>query len=331
MKVLVTMPVGIIRDTFIPADVKREIESLGTAVWNEADRNFTGAELSARLPGVDVCITGWHDPCFDETVLAGADSLKLVAYTGGSVANSVSDAFYDRGLRIVSGNWLFAESVAEGVVAYILCSLRDLPLYHNQMQAGIWQSEGFWNEGLLDRSVGLVGFGAVARYLVPMLKPFRVKIKAYDPFVTQEAMDAFGVEKASLEDVLSRSDIISLHAARNEGTYHMITRELLRTIPDGALFVNTARSSIVDEAALADELALGRFKAILDVYDEEPLPADSRLRGLRNAILMPHMAGPTLDRRKYVTLSLIDEIRNFFAGRPLKYEIGREYARAMTK
>jgi phosphoglycerate dehydrogenase-like enzyme len=101
-------------------------------------------------------------------------------------------------------------------------------------------------------------------------------------------------------------------------------------IPDGALLVNTARGSIIDEDALAEELATGRFKAILDVYEVEPLPEHSKLRGLKNAILIPHMGGPTIDRRRYVTLELIEDIKGFLQNRTLKYEIRKSYAFHMS-
>jgi phosphoglycerate dehydrogenase-like enzyme len=199
------------------------------------------------------------------------------------------------------------------------------------VQAGRWRTERSPSEGLLDQSLGLVGFGMVAKHLVNMLTPFRVKISAYDPYVRDDALASLGVARASLEEVISVPKIVSLHAARTPDTYHMVTRELLHTVRDGALFVNTARGSIVDEEALADELALGRFKAVLDVYDDEPLPQGSRLRGMKNVLLMPHMAGPTVDRRRSVTLALIEDIENFFGGRPLVHEIAREYAMAMTR
>lgn len=331
MKILVALGNGDVKDTFIPQDVAEKLESLGTVVWNTGKDHYKGEELGKMLSGVDVCVTGWSDACFDENVLKSADSLKLVAHTGGSVATIVSEAFYDRGLKVVSGNWLYAESVAEGVIAYILCSLRELPYYTNEVQARRWRSERSYNEGLLDQSVGLVGFGMVARYLARMLEPFRVSIRAYDPFVSDDVLASYGVRRASLEDVVSQSKIISIHAARTPGTYHLISGELLKTIKDGALLVNTARGNIIDEDALAKELSTGRIKAVLDVFEEEPLPADSKLRGLPNVILIPHMAGPTVDRRKYVTLALIEEIENYINGKPLKYSIGREYGLSMTR
>jgi phosphoglycerate dehydrogenase-like enzyme len=331
MKILVAIPKGDIRDTFIPPEVAERLESIGAVTWNDGFENWSGNELRDKLPGADACVTGWGCARFDENVLKGADRLKLVAHTGGSVSTLVSEAFFDRGLAVVSGNRLYAESVAEGTIAYMLSALRDIPFYAGEVQAGRWRTERSQSEGLLDQSVGLVGFGMVARYLAEMLKTFRVKVTAYDPFVGDGVLASLGVERVSLEDAVSKPKIISLHAARTPATYHLVSRELLKTVRDGAVFINTARGSVVDEEALARELATGRFKAVLDVFDDEPLPANSPLRGLKNAILIPHMAGPTVDRRKTVTLALVGEIRNFFEGKPLKHQIGREYAMAMTR
>ena len=111
----------------------------------------------------------------------------------------------------------------------------------------------------------------------------------------------------------------------------MVNKRLLEMIPDGALFINTARGSIVDEEALIEELSKGRFKAVLDVFEKEPLPDDSKLRKLDNVMLIPHMAGPTVDRRRYVTLGLVDDIKAYFRGEPMKNEISREYAAYMTR
>jgi phosphoglycerate dehydrogenase-like enzyme len=282
-----------------------------------------------KISDADVCITGWGCPKFEEDILKNAARLKLIAHTGGTVANLVSDCMYEKGIRIISGNWLFAESVAEGVIAYILCSLRDLIFHNNHVHSGGWESKSY-NEGLLDQTIGLVGFGMVAKYLVGMLKPFRAKIKVYDPYITDETCKEYGVESTTLDEVVSGSEIISIHAPKIPETYHMIDKRLLEMIPDGALLVNTARGAIIDEEAMAMELRKNRFKAVLDVYEKEPLPKESKLRGLSNVILIPHMAGPTVDRRKNVTLALLEEIENFFTGKTLRYEINKEYAMKMT-
>lgn len=331
LKIAVTVPVGNMKDTFIPPDVADKAAELGTVIWNTMDRNYNADELKAAIRDADVCITGWGCSRFDENVLKGAERLRIIAHTGGTVAPYVSDYLYDMGIKVISGNKLYAESVAEGVICYILASLRDIPFFSNEMRSGGWNGGNEYNEGLLDQTVGLVGFGAVARYLVPMLKVFRASITVYDPYVSDELCTEFGVKRAhTLEELFTGSKIISVHLPKTPGTYHIIDRRLLSMIPDKALLVNTARGSVIDEEALADELQKDRFKAVLDVYEVEPLPEDSRLRGLGNVILIPHMAGPTVDRRKMVTLALLDDIRRYFDGLPLQHEIGREYAVMMT-
>jgi phosphoglycerate dehydrogenase-like enzyme len=330
-RVLVTVAAGRVLDTFFPSAVRSRLESLGPVAWNETGRGLTPEELAGRLPGVEICFTGWDAPRFDAKVLRGADRLRLLAHTAGSVAGLVSPELYERGVQVVSGNRVFAESVAESVIAYSLMALRRLPHWTREVQDGRWRTEDYQNEGLLDQAVGLVGFGAVARFLVPLLKPFRARLRAYDPFVPAAAMRGLGVEPAPLREVVSGSRIISLHAPKTAETRHLIDAELLKLVPDGAVLVNTARGSLVDEGALAAQLATGRFQAVLDVFQTEPLPPDSPLRGLPNVILVPHMAGPTVDRRRLATLAVIEEAERLLAGRPLEHPIEQAYAMAMTQ
>lgn len=331
MKLLVTYPVGAERDTFIPSEVVRKLDSMYEVVWNYSSEQFSEDELKEKIRDVDVCIVGWRCRRLDKNILECAEKLKLVAHLGGSVAPVVSDYLYEKGIRVISGNNVFAESVAEGTLAYMLCSLRDIVSYSNGLQKGQWKSEDFFNESLLDQSVGLVGFGTVARYLTKMLAPFRARVKIYDPFVKDNLCEEYNVIKTSLEDLFKTCKIISIHAPETDGTYHMIGRELLGMVQDGALLINTSRGSVIDEEILADELQKKRFKAVLDVYEFEPLPADSRLIGLSNAILIPHMGGPTMDRRKHVILTLLEDINRFFNGEKLKNEIIKEHAERMSR
>lgn len=330
MNILVTLPESI-RKTFIPEDVACKIEQMGNVIWNNKGSNYTEEELREKIKDIDVCITGWGVPKFTARVLENANRLKLVAHTAGTVANFVSDELYAKGVRVVSANKIFAESVAEAVIGYLLAALRDIPYYVNMMKSGGWKAEDFYNRGLLDQTVGLVGFGEIPRYLVSMLKPFRVKIKAFDKFVDAEEMAKYGVEKVDIEDIFAGCPIISIHLPATKETYHMIDRQLLKLIQDDAILVNTARGSVIDENALIEELKLKRFKAVLDVYEREPLPDDSPLRKMDNALLIPHMGGPTVDRRKYATLAVLDDIDNFINNRPLVHEITAERAARMTR
>ncbi len=331
MNILVTIPKGAVRNTFMPPEVAERIHCLGHAIWNESEENWTGEELRERLRGVDVCISGWGSPVFDRVSLRYADRLKLVAHTGGSAAGIVSQELFDRGIRVVTGNWFYAQSLAEGTLAYMLSALRDIPFYDREVHKGRWREDDYYNEGLLDQTVGLIGFGMTAQLLVSMLKPFNVKIKVFSEHKTDDVYKEYGVRRASLAEVLTTCKIISVHMAQRDDTYHILNRDMLKMIPDGRILVNTARGSLIDEAALAEELSTGRFKAVLDVYEEEPLPAESRLRSLKNVILIPHMGGPTIDRRKHCTHGILDDVEMLFKGEKLKYEMTSEYINRMSR
>lgn len=331
MNILVTLS-DKVKETFLTPEIIQRIEETGNVTWiNGNPPGFTEEVLREHIKGIDICITGWGIPKFSARVLENADRLKLVAHTAGSVANLVSDELYEKGVHVVSANKVFAESVAESVIAYLLSALRDIPYYVNDMKQGGWKSGDYYNRGLLDQSIGLVGFGEIPRYLAPMLKPFRVKLKAFDEYVDAQTMAEYGVEKAELDELFASCPIISVHLPRTDETYHMIGKRLLEMIQDGGILINTARGSVIDEKALVEELKKNRIKAVLDVFEEEPLSDQSPLRRLYNALLIPHMAGPTVDRRKYSTMAVLDDIDNFINNRPLVHEISAIRASRMTR
>ena len=275
-------------------------------------------------------VCGWGTPSLTEDMLRYANRLKLVAYVCGSVANVATDAMYAKGIRILSGNEAFAVSVAEGTIAYMLCTLRYIPFYVNHMRSAGWQPVKNYSYGLLGKTVGLVGYGAITRYLLGLLRPFGVTIKLYSGHMTAEEAAALGVEKATLEEIFSTCDVVSLHCARNAKNYHLVDGKLLSLLRDGAVLINTARGDVIDEEALAQEAATGRIRAMLDVYEEEPLSMDSPLRGMDNVILMPHKGGPTQDKRRDACRIVLEDIARFQKGEPLQNEISPSRAKMMT-
>ena len=332
LNIAVLIPDDYVRASFIPNGVANEMAQLGDVKWNETGAQLSGEALADFLVDADIAVIGWGSPKLDADAIKKASRLKMLMHTGGSVAPYVSEALYDAGVTVISGNKMFAESVAEGTLAYMLAGLRRLPMYADQVQKGGWKRMENANEGLLDQTVGLVGLGAIPRYLIPMLKPFRTRIIGYDPFVDAAAAAEMGVEKTEdLNALFEACKIVSLHLPRTAKTHNMIDRALLSKMRDGALLVNTSRGSVVDEEALADELISGRICAVLDVYQSEPLDPESRLRGLENAILMPHTAGPTKDRFPLITRALIADAEGYFVrAEELVYEISRAYALSMT-
>lgn len=332
MEILVTQPVGVTRDSFITQRVREQLSKLGNVEYNTTEKDFTKEELREKLMGKDVVITGWGTNMMDKSVLEGNDTLKIIAHTGGTVSSIVDDYAYSKGIRVMSGNDVYAESVAEAIVAYSLLGLRKIPKFMNIMKDNGWYNGVYIWEGLLDQTIGFVSFGMIPKHLVRLLKPFRVKIKVYSGHISDEELEEYGMERATLEEVFSTCKIISIHSALNEKTYHSINKELLERIPDGAVLINTSRGAVIDEDALVEELKKERFTAVLDVYEHEPLPENHPLRNnMPNVYAIPHMGGPTYDRREYVTLALAEDIENFYAGKPLRMEISSQYRAYMTK
>ncbi|WP_433627440.1 hydroxyacid dehydrogenase [Halomicrococcus sp. NG-SE-24] len=328
MDVLVTLPDGELRENVLPPEQRRRLERLGNVTYNETSEQMTRTELADRLRGVDVCVTGWGTRTLDETVLADAEDLSLVAHVGGSVAVIGSHALYDEGVIVCSANEVMAKYVAEGVLTYVLTGLRDVANLTAEMRAGEWPDGWTQTETLFDRTVGFVGLGTVGRDLLDLLDPFDVTALVYDPYVEESALDGYDARLTSLDTVLSESPVVSIHASLTPETHYLLDAERLGQLQNGALLVNAARGRLVDQSALVDELEAERIRAVLDVYEEEPLPADSPLRTLENAVLFPHVAGAP--SRSRLAGTVISEIERFVEDEPLCHEIPRERFEMMT-
>ncbi len=330
MKIFVSIPKTMdVFETFITEEARKYMEARAEIKYSPYDSHVTREEFIKEVKDCDAVITGWAHPMIDYSMLKDS-KVKLIAHTGGSVGSLVSPDVYENGIRVISGNQLYAESVAEGVIAYMLMGLRELPKYVNRIKNGGYKETDDYSKGLLDRTVGLIGIGTIAKFLIKKLQVFNVKLKLYSSYPIDEDILALDyVEVVSLEEAL-KCDVVSLHSAMNEKTRGMIGKEQFKLIRDGALFVNTARGRIVDEPAMIEELKTGRFSAVLDVYYDEPIPADSPLRTLDNVYCMPHMAGPTIDRRPIITMRVMDNILLFDEGKTMPLEISKEMAARMT-
>lgn len=330
-KLFIAIPEGDVKSTFIPESVQKFAEENFDVTY--AEKRLSKEEIRPVLMNYDAVLTGWGNCMLDKEVLEGNDRLKLIVHTGGTVGNLVDSYAYEAGKTVFSGNIMYAESVAEGVLAYILMAQRRIPKYIDTVKKGEWRTEADLWEGLLDKTVGIIGFGAISKLLIPLLKPFRVKIKLFTRYLPDEAfIEENNVSVASLEEIFSTCDIVSVHSALNAENRGFITEEYFKMLKDNALFVNTSRGEVIDEEALIKELKTNRFRAVLDVFCKEPLDKDSELRKLENVYCIPHMAGPTLDRREKITTALIKEARNFFDGnKNSKFEISQDTAKRMTK
>lgn len=326
-EILVTIPEGDLRRSFFPPDLRDRLETIGDVKWTSDE--LSESDLRERIEGVDVCVTGWGSPQITSEVVERADALELIAHTGGSVATIASEATYDAGIRVVSANDPMAEFVAEHVLGTMLAARRRIPDFDRAMKGGK-ETESIPVESLIGAEIGLVGLGSIGRYLLDHLRSFDVSVAVYDPYLDDGALADYGfAERASLETALSGSDIVSIHASRTPETVGMLDGERLAKLDDGALLVNTARAELVVEEALLAELRSGRISAVLDVFHEEPLPADHELRGMESVLLTPHVGGSRV--RPPLTEAVLDDIEDYLAGEPLEHGIPREQWKLMTR
>ena len=331
MKIFVALPANSIRDSFFTPENIALLESLGEVTWTNLDRRLTPEELRDSLVDVDILVGGWGLAKLTGEVLEKANKLKLVAYVCGSVAHVVTDEMYDKGIRIVSGNEAFAISVAEGTMAHILAAQRHFYEYDCRVIPGGWKTAATATKSLLGKTVGIVGLGAIAKYLLTMLKPFHVKVKLYSNHTTEEKAAEMGVQKADLQEIFSTCDIISVHSAKTSANHHLVNDELLGLMKDDALLVNTARGDIIDEEALVRHVQSGHIRASLDVYQQEPLAADHPLRSLGARVnIQPHLGGPTMDYRYAAARLVLDDIVRMQKGEELENEIKPWRAQMMT-
>lgn len=314
MNILVTMPEGQVRSTFLTEFSMERLNKLGNVTLNPYDRNYTKDELKTALKGIDIVFCCWGSASYDEEILEAADSLKVIAYCAGSVAGVATPAVYEKNIAMLAANCVFAESVAESCICYTMVGLRRIKHYTTNVDKGLWREDPFYNEGIMDRTIGLVGFGAIAKKFVEFLKPYRNRILVNSGHLTEEEAAKYGVEKASLEDIFKLSDVVSVHQGLTDRTYHMIKREHLDMMKEGALLVNTARGAVIDEKEFIEVLKTGKIHAVLDVFEVEPPAPDADIRKLPNVTILPHMGGPTIDRRQYCVTKLIEDIEKLMAG-----------------
>ena len=318
MNIYISMPDTERMATFITPRSLKMLQEQGNVTRNTLDRDLTAEELVLEAKDADVILCSWGTVTFTKELVAKLPNLKIIAYTAGSMSSVLESDTLDTGVLALTGNYIFAKSVAEGCIAYMLCSLRQIEKYMNLVRNGGWIGDIFYNKGLLGKKIGLVGFGEIAKQLVLLLKPFDVEILVNSGHLTEEVAESYGVKKATKEEIFSECDIVSLHLAMTEKTRGTIDRRLLSMLRPDSLLVNTARGGVIDQEAMTEMLQEKRFWAALDVFYPEPLEVDHPLRTLENTVVLPHMGGPTIDQREHIVMEFAKDFEAYKNGKPMK-------------
>ena len=240
---------------------------------------------------------------------------------------------FDRGISVTHAAAAIAPAVAETSILFIMLCLRQAHRLDRILKAGdpwdVAKDQRIGQE-LAGNRVGVIGAGYTGRCVIGMLRALNANVWVYDPYLSEARAKELGVTKAELNQIFAECPIVTMQAPPTEETYRMVSTTQLGLLQDGAIFVNTARSATVDEAALLSELQTGRIQAALDVFDQEPLPQDSPFRQLDNVIITPHMAGHTWEARQRQGQYMVDEIARFFAGEPLRFQVTKEMLATMA-
>ena len=283
------------------------------------------------LAEAEVILSGWGAPAMDDAFLAAAPNLRVVLYGAGSIRRVATPALWERGVRITSAYAANAIPVSEYALAAILFSLKRgwhfaFSARRKKALPGQVQVPGAYGS-----TVGLVSLGMVSRLVRDRLRPFDLRVVAYDPFVTPEEARVLGVDLMPLEDLFASSEVVSLHAPLLPETEGMILGSHLASMKRNAALINTSRGAVVREAEMVEVLEQRPdVWAVLDVTHPEPPEPGSRLYDLPNVVLTPHIAGSQGSECRRMGRLVVDELRRYVAGVPFEHEITRERAALMA-
>lgn len=245
----------------------------------DAVRGATGIIVDAATP-------------VTKRVIEGSETLRVVGRSGIGVDNIDMEAASDNDVTVVNVPDYSLDEVSTHALTLLLSCVRNVPQYDREVKSGTWD----WTTGqpltrLSDGTLGLVGFGGIARRLAAKLRTFGLDVISTDPYVDAATMRDYGVEKVSFDELLERVDYLSVHVPLYEETRHMFSTRELERLSDDCIIVNTSRGPVIDEAALIEALEAGQIAKVgLDVLESEPPAPDNPLLDRDDVIVTPHTA-----------------------------------------
>jgi D-3-phosphoglycerate dehydrogenase len=245
-------------------------------------------------------------------ILDAATNLKVVGRAGIGVDNVDIPAASSQGVVVMNTPFGNSITTAEHAIALLFALARQVPEANEQTQEGKWPKNAFMGVEVTGKTLGLIGAGNIGSIVASRALGLRMKVIAYDPFLTAERAVEMGVEKVDLEDLITRADFITMHTPLTDETRNILSRERLEKTKKGVRIVNCARGGLIDEAALKDLLDSGHIAgAALDVFAQEPPPADHPLFGTKNFICTPHLGASTSEAQVNVALQVAEQIADY--------------------
>ena len=263
---------------------------------------YTEEELIELCNDVDAIMAMTRDPITPD-LLDTCSKLRIISKYGRGIDHLPLDYAADKGILIANTPISHSSTVAEFAFCLIIACMRKLPIYVNRVKSGKWRDPSVGGIELKGKTIGIIGFGAIGKALVNRLLGWEMEVLVSDPYVEKEDVEKANAKLVDLEELLSRSDVITLHLPLLPSTKGMIGEKEIRMMKDGAFFVNTSRGALVDENALIKALENGKIAgAGLDVFTVEPLEMTNKLREMENVICTPHESGTSKESSYRISL-----------------------------
>ncbi|HTV57583.1 MAG TPA: phosphoglycerate dehydrogenase [Verrucomicrobiae bacterium] len=268
------------------------------------------ASLSSELADADALVVRSATKV-TPALLESAPKLRVIGRAGVGVDNVDLEAATRRGVLVMNTPGGNSVSVAEHTLALMLALARSVPQSNTSIHSGKWEKSSASGTELRGKTLGLVGFGRVGMEVARRAHALEMTVLAHDPYVTADAARELQVELVTLDDLLKRSDVVSLHTSLSPSTEKMMDAAALAKMKRGARLINCARGELIDEAALAEALRSGQLAgAAVDTFAVEP-PKNSPLIGLPNLIATPHIAGSTAEAQEEVGTAIAVQVRDY--------------------
>lgn len=314
-RVLVTPTSYAMNDPSLRSDLENTV---GEVIYNPTDHPLTAFELTPLVKGIDGMIAGLDEITAD--VIEQADRLKIIARYGVGLDRVDLAAAKRRGIIVTNTPGANAVSVAELSIGLMLALGRNIITANKLTKAGSWPR--LKGQSLTEKTVGLLGLGAIGRQVAAMLRGFGCRIIGYDPAVSKEQAALLGVEWVERDEVIRQADFLSLHLPATSATENMFNRNTLQMMKPGAYLINTARSELIEDGALIECLQSEHLAGVaLDTFRHEPPGVDYPLLQFEQVIATPHMGAHTDDATNAMGRMALNDCLAVLRGETPKYRI----------
>lgn len=305
-------------EEFLPGEMSTRIPSFADSLVqldsSKLDRATWHQQLHATNP--EILVACWSTPPLPTDL---PPALRYVCYMAGSVKRLVGRQHIADGLIVTNWGHSISRTVAEGALLHVLTLMRRSNYWAIEMhQNGAWKKRTTQTASLFGRRVGIRGYGRVAHAFIDLIRPFSCEVSVLAPDLTPARAEQDNVRRLdSLDQLMSENQVVVELAPLITATERSIQEKHLRKLEPGSVFVNVGRGATVDEDALERIAREGKIFVGLDVFSQEPLPADCGFRGLTNVSLTPHLAGPTTDRRIDAGAHSLNNLESYLNDEPM--------------